>query len=141
MTVEIAETQKPAEHTLRIVEFFLSLFLRVLATIFFGVAILVWMQAIGIWEGPHNRFDTMDPALRIYIAVMAVILPVASVGLWTTLAWGRVIWFFVMTFQSVSVLRFPEYFDVPVLVVIFHVVCLAIYLALQISHYIIAKKE
>ena len=141
MTIEIADTKKLPPHSLKVIQFILSLFLRLLAVVFFAATILIWMQAIGIWDGPQFRFDTMEPALRIYIAVMAVILPVASVGLWTTMAWGRVIWFFVMTFQSVSMVRFPDMFAWSTEVVVFHVFCLAIFTGLQISLYVIAKKE
>ena len=125
----------------RFIDFLFKLFLRLLAIVFFAGAIYTWMRAIGYWEGADYRFDTMGLELKIYSAVMAVMLPVACVGLWTTLPWGRVIWFFAIAFQSVSLLRFPGLFEHPSLVLVFHLSCLALYVVFQLLLLIIAKKE
>ncbi|MEP1206005.1 MAG: DUF6163 family protein [Rhizobiaceae bacterium] len=140
MSVSLTEIEKAPSRAWRIADFAFKLFLRLLAAIFFAGAIYVWMRAIGFWEGPDNRFDTMGLPLQIYTAVMAVMLPVASVGLWTTLPWGRVIWFFAIAFQSVSLLRFPFLFQEPFYVLIFHLSCLAIYVIFQLLLLLITKK-
>lgn len=134
-----ANTVKPPQLQ-RIVEICFAIFLRVLAIIIFAASIYTWLQAIGFWEGPNFRFDTMGVALKIYTAVLAVILPVASVGLWTTLPWGRVIWFFAIAFQSVSLIRFPDLFVASELVLLFHLASLAIYVVFQLLLLVIAKK-
>ena len=141
MNVQMTDLQKPLPRSLRVTQFVFHLFLRLLSVIFFAAAIYTWLQAIGYWEGDNYRFDTMGTALKIYTAVMVVMLPVTSVGLWTTLPWGRVIWFFAVAFQSVSMIRFPELFTMPSMVLIFHLCCLAIYVVFQLLLFLIAKKE
>ncbi|NKB52000.1 MAG: hypothetical protein GKR97_07220 [Rhizobiaceae bacterium] len=141
MSVELSGGSKPRSRAARINDFMFRLFLRCLAVIFFAAAIFTWLCAIGYWEGTNYRFDTMGLALKIYTAVMAVMLPVACVGLWTTLSWGRVIWFFAVAFQSVSLIRFPDLFQYPGLVLLFHLSCLAIYVIFQLLEVFIAKKE
>ena len=141
MSVQMSDLQKTPPRSLRVTQFLFHAFLRLLAIVFFAAAIYTWLQAIGYWEGSNNRFDTMSTPLKIYTAVMAVMLPVASVGLWTTLPWGRVIWFFAVAFQSVSLLRFPNLFEMPVTVLIFHFCCLALYVLFQLLLLLIAKKE
>ena len=141
MSVQMSDVQKTPSRVQVVVELLFSVFLRLLAIVFFAAAIYTWMTAIGYWEGPNYRFDTMGVAAKIYTAIMAVMLPVACVGLWTTLPWGRVIWFFAIAFQSVSLVRFPDMFVSPTAMLIFHAVCLVIYVVFQLLLYVIAKKE
>lgn len=141
MSVQLSDVRKTPSRMQQIIELLFSIFLRLLAVIFFAGALYVWMTAIGYWEGPNYRFDTMGVALKIYTAIMGVMLPVACVGLWTTLPWGRVIWFFAVAFQAVTLMRFPELFSAPNLILIFHVCCVVLYLVFQLLLFVIAKKE
>ena len=141
MSVQMSDVRKTPSRMQQIIELLFSIFLRLLAVVFFAGAIYTWMTAVGYWEGLNFRFDTMGVALKIYTAIMAVMLPVACVGLWTTLPWGRVIWFFAVAFQSVSLLRFPDLFIAPNLILIFHIFCLVLYVVFQLLLFVIAKKE
>ncbi len=141
MTVEMADTRNNQSKFWRLLNFLLNSYLRLLAVIFFAGTLYTWLATVGFWEGANFRFDTMSVELKIYSAVMLVMLPVTSVGLWTTLAWGRVIWLFAITFQSVSILRFPDIIIQSRWVLLFHAVCLVSYLILQGMLYVIDKKE
>ena len=141
MSVQLSDVRKTTSRIQQIIELLFSIFLRLLAVIFFAGALYVWMTAVGYWEGSNYRFDTMGVALKVYTAIMGVMLPVACVGLWTTLPWGRVIWFFAVAFQSVTLLRFPELFSAPNLILIFHACCLVLYVVFQLLLFVIAKKE
>ncbi|MEP0944477.1 MAG: DUF6163 family protein [Rhizobiaceae bacterium] len=141
MSVQMSDMHKAPSRTQQIIELLFSIYLRLLSVVFFAAAVYTWMTAIGYWEGDSYRFDTMGVALKIYTAIMAVMLPVACVGLWTTLPWGRVIWFFAIAFQSVTLLRFPEMFVAPMAVLIFHLGCLVVYAVFQLLLFVIAKKE
>lgn len=141
MSVQMSDMHKTPSRTQQIIELLFSIYLRLLSVVFFAAAVYTWMTAIGYWEGDNYRFDTMGVALKIYTAIMAVMLPVACVGLWTTLPWGRVIWFFAIAFQSVTLLRFPEMFATPMAVLIFHLCCLVVYAVFQLLLFVIAKKE
>jgi hypothetical protein len=132
---------KPSGKTAAATRFLYSTFLRLLSLAFVGLTILAWLQLIGFWgEGPRSRFDLMDTQWKIYIAVLAVLYPVAAVGLWTTLSWGRVIWFIAIGFQIVAIMQFPESFAVHQSVVLFHLITLGFYLVFELALRVIEKK-
>ncbi|MEM8749778.1 MAG: DUF6163 family protein [Pseudomonadota bacterium] len=87
-----------------------NIYFRVLSVVFFAMSILIWMKVIGFWPGAENRFDTMSVPWKVYASVLLVLAPVVSVGLWTTLFWGRVVWFIVIGFQSVAIFQYPVEF-------------------------------
>ena len=140
MTVETLNDQQGRAKSARVIDFILAAFLRLLSIVFFLGAIYTWLTIVGFWPGENFRFDTMPVHLKVYSAVMAVILPAASVGLWTTMAWGRVIWFFVIAFQSVSIMRFGDSLAMPELILMAHFSALFIYLMIQLLLYFIDKK-
>ena len=141
MTMELINAEPKRSRFGKVVEFTFSFFLRLLAIIFFAASLYAWARTVGIWVGAGNRFDTMSTMMRINAAVMLVLLPVTSVGLWTTLSWGRVVWFIAIGFQTVATLRFGVELGLPKFLVTFHLGCLGIYLLFQILLYFIEKKE
>ncbi len=68
------------------------LFLRVVALFMIVFAIQYWMRLLGVQEGADYRFDTMSEHWRLASSVLAVLLPVAALGLWGGYAWGVVLW-------------------------------------------------
>ncbi len=133
--------KKSSGKLLAVVRFIYSSFLRLLSLAYVGLTILAWLQLIGYWgEGPQSRFDLMTTQWKIYIAVLAVLYPITAVGLWTTLSWGRVIWFLALGFQTVAILRFPDAFAVHDFIVLFHLGTLAFYLVFELALRVIDKK-
>ena len=65
MSVQLSDVRKTPSRIQQIIELLFSIFLRLLAVIFFAGALYVWMTAVGYWEGPNYRFDTMGVALKI----------------------------------------------------------------------------
>ncbi len=115
-------------------------FLRLLSIAFIAFTIHIWLTAIGYWEGANFRFDTMEWKWKIYTAVLLVLNPVTSVGLWTTLSWGRVVWFLAAGFQIIAWLSFKMLPALGLEVIYFHLITLAIYLIFQIALYLINKE-
>jgi len=140
MSLELTTVKEPRSGVVRFVELLFNLFLRALAIIFFAATLYSWLRVVGFWSGAENRFDTMSVPLQIFAATMVVLLPVVSVGLWTTLSWGRVVWFLAIGVQTVAILRFGDVLDIPRIVLAFHAISLTIYLCFQISLYFIDKK-
>lgn len=118
-----------------------NIFVRCLSLAFFVFSVITWALAVGIWEGDNFRFDTMSQSMKVYIAVLAVLNPVTCVGLWTTLPWGRVIWFMAIGFQCTFLFRLPGAIEGETIIIAFHMVCLAIYLILELLQRRIEKKE
>ena len=136
------EAQKPAQNPLaNFVRLAFHVWLRLLAIIFFALTVEMWMSAVGYWEGVGQRFDTMSAGLKIYTAVLSVLLPVASVGLWTTLSWGRVVWFLAIGFQILAKLRLGDEIEVMPWVILFHILSILVYLAFQLALNFIEKER
>ncbi|WP_306118604.1 MULTISPECIES: DUF6163 family protein [unclassified Roseitalea] len=69
-----------------------SAFLRVMAIVALGSALLYWAQLTGIYGEPDLRFDRLSPHGRVLFATLAVLMPAAALGLWLVARWGVVIW-------------------------------------------------
>jgi hypothetical protein len=124
-----AEYSKPAPASWLDIAF--VSFLRLLAICFIGFTIQYWMRVSGYYAGPEWRFDTMSPAWKIVAAMLSVLLPIAAVGLWSTLSWGRVVWAMVAITELTMHAGFPEYFGTNTKIVWFHLAAITIYLVFQ----------
>lgn len=116
-----------------------TVFLRVLALVFVFFALRVWMEAVGL-DDPDLRFDTAGRLERVYLAVLAVLLPVAAVGLWTTLSWGRVVWLLTISFQMAAGWLYPQDFPAAAAAITFHLLSLVLYIGFALGVRITAKK-
>ena len=125
----------------RLIGFLLVAFMRLMSLVFLGFAIMVWLQLVGYWEGDQNRFDTMTTAMRTQTAILAVLFPVASVGLWSTLSWGRVVWYTAAGVQIIGSLFYRDMLGGSLLLVFFHTGCIIFYLILRLSMRLITKEE
>ncbi len=110
-------------------------FLRLLAICFIGFTVQYWMRVSGYYAGSgwgHEwRFDTMSSSWKIVAAMLSVLLPIAAVGLWSTLSWGRVVWAMAVITELTMYSWFPELFGTNSNIVWFHLVTIAIYLVFQ----------
>lgn len=139
--MEIAAAQKEEQTREQVLlDSLFMFFVRFLSLIFFVLSIVTWAWAVGIWEGANFRFDTMPKSLKIYVAILAVLNPVTCVGLWTTLPWGRVIWFMSIGFQCTFLFRLPDIIQGSHWIIVFHLGCLALYLGIELLQRRIDKK-
>lgn len=141
MNAQISAIEKEKTRFGRVVEALFNLFLRLMAAVFFGFSIQTWLSAVGYWDGAQFRFDTMSTTLKIYTAVLLVLQPVTSVGLWTTQSWGRVVWFLAIGFQTVAIMRFGEDIVASTWLILFHLAALAIYVVFQLALVFINKER
>ena len=141
----MSESIEPATETddryEELLETAFGIFLRLLSLAFLGFTLATWALAVGFSTAPDMRFDTMSAQMRTYVAVLAVLHPVTCVGLWTTLSWGRVVWFMAVAFQVGFLFTNPGVFGDPRFAVTFHLGCIAIYVIFQLLLYRVANKE
>ncbi len=83
---------------------------RVAGLVIFAVGILYWARLIGIDPEHLGRFDLMPIWWRIAAPALAVLYPVAGIGLWMTAGWGAVIWVLIAIVEAVMHLGFPALF-------------------------------
>ena len=111
MTIEIFK-QDPDETLSRTLTTWLC---RIAGLALFAMGLLYWVRLIGIFEGPLWRFDLMPVWWRIAAPTLAVLYPVAGIGLWMLASWGMVIWVLVAVVEAVMRLGFPHLFGTDLL--------------------------
>lgn len=83
---------------------------RMAGFLLFCFGSIYWIRIVGIHEGSLWRFDLMPTAWKVAAASLAVLYPVAGVGLWMTVSWGAVIWALILFGEGVMHLGLPEIF-------------------------------
>ncbi|MCQ8781421.1 DUF6163 family protein [Mangrovibrevibacter kandeliae] len=85
-------------------------FCRLAGLALFAAGIGFWIRIVGFYDGPLWRFDLMPPWWKAAAATLAVLYPVAGVGLWMAVSWGVVLWVLVAGVEAVMHLGFPTLF-------------------------------
>lgn len=106
MTIAL-QTQDPAERLNRLLTVWLC---RLAGAMLFGLGLEYWIRLVGVYDGPLWRFDTMPLWWQAAAPSLAVLYPVAGVGLWMTVSWGTVIWTLIAAVETVMHVVFPELF-------------------------------
>ncbi|KQT52962.1 MULTISPECIES: DUF6163 family protein [unclassified Aureimonas] len=83
---------------------------RVAGFLMFCLGTLYWIRIVGVHEGALWRFDLMPTAWKVAAASLAVLYPVAGVGLWMTVSWGAVIWALIVIGEALMHVGLPEIF-------------------------------
>lgn len=114
-------------------EFAYFAFLRVLALFFIVLTIQIWMLAIGLSSDPDLRFDTMPSHWRLVVAILGILHPVTTLGLWGLFSWGIAVWLMNIAVQLTMHLAFAGRYGYDRNLVIFHLVCFAIFVIFQLA--------
>ena len=70
----------------------MTIFLRIVAVACLWFSLDVWSDLIGYGSNGILRFDLLDADMKATAASLAVLYPVAAIGLWLKGSWGPVIW-------------------------------------------------
>ncbi|MFB2551189.1 DUF6163 family protein [Ensifer soli] len=103
-----------------LVETLLGLLLRLVAVFGLWFGLSYWAMLIGFSYGGRGRFDLLQPAWRAGATVLAVVYPVASVGLWLKVSWGPVLWVVAAVVEIVLFEFYPTAFGTKPLLVAMH---------------------
>lgn len=63
-------------------------FLRLVGASCFWFALSYWAMLIGFSHNGAGRFDLLSPEWRAAATALAVVYPVAAIGLWLLVSWG-----------------------------------------------------
>jgi hypothetical protein len=91
-------------------ELLMTLFLRAVALACLLYAVRIWGELTGYSQGGRMRFDLLGSDMMAVKASLAVLYPVAAVGLWLKGAWGPVIWSAASGLELVMYQGFPQIF-------------------------------
>lgn len=83
---------------------------RLAGFLLFCLGTMYWIRIVGVHEGMLWRFDLMPTAWKVAAASLAVLYPVAGVGLWMTVSWGAVIWALIVFGEGLMHFGLPEIF-------------------------------
>lgn len=109
-------------------ELWMAYFLRGLSFLYLLWGVTNWMTIIGVpGTADFLEFPAPRQALTVYLAVM---MPIAAVGLWTKSSWGTVIWLIVALSEVTANTVFSGLFGWAFDLVGFHLVTMTIYLGL-----------
>lgn len=96
-----------------------NLFLKVVALFFVAFAVRHWLLAIG-YPDTEVRFDTMVFRWQVAITALAILQPIASLGLWGATRWGYVVWFMAAAIEVIMYILLQDVFGAFWPVIYFH---------------------
>ncbi|HBF32813.1 DUF6163 family protein [Rhizobium sp.] len=104
-------------------------FLRIVAFIGIWLGLEFWAMLVGYSHNGLARFDLLTVPWRVATCALAVIFPVAGIGLWMTVSWGPVIWFIGALTQILMYGVWPQIFGENPLLIAFHIIVVVVYAA------------
>jgi hypothetical protein len=86
-------TEEPmARAPLFLPDLLMTILLRIVSLACLWYALHIWAALIGYSMGGSMRFDLVNTDLKAAGATLAILYPVAAIGLWLQGSWGPVIW-------------------------------------------------
>ncbi|MBP1860815.1 hypothetical protein J2Z75_004336 [Rhizobium herbae] len=105
---------------LSLTETLFGLFLRLVSISCFWFGLTYWAMLIGFSFGGGGRFDLLPVPWRVAATALAVVYPVAALGLWLLVSWGPVLWVVAAATEIVMFAVYPQIFGVKPLLLVLH---------------------
>ncbi|WP_455480027.1 DUF6163 family protein [Bartonella sp. B23] len=115
-----------------------SFYLRFLALICFGLSALYWLRLVGVFPGTLWRFDLMPWQWQFLSGTLAVIYPIALIGLWMYSLWGIFLWC-IAAFTEILAMKI--YYSNYQLLALFYGILFLVLMALQIMMFFFKKNH
>ncbi|EJF87266.1 DUF6163 family protein [Bartonella rattimassiliensis] len=78
-------------------------YLRFLALICLILGIFYWIRLVGVFPGILWRFDLMPWQWQFASAILAILYPIALIGLWMYSLWGIVLWGIAALIETITI--------------------------------------
>lgn len=108
-------------------------FLRMVAVSCIWFALQYWAMLVGYSLGGRARFDLLNLPWKVAGTSLAVIFPVAALGLWMAVSWGPVIWALGAGAQILMYWVWPDIFGHNALSIAMHALVAAVYLVFRLA--------
>ena len=112
------------------------LFLRLVAVSCLWFALQYWAMLTGFTFEGRGRFDLLPPAWKAAYTALAVLFPVAAVGLWLLVSWGPVIWVIAAATEIAMHEAYPSVFGINKLLVLMHIAVAVVFVLFRIVLFI-----
>jgi len=119
----------------------LVIFRRIVALGLLALSLVYWMQIVGYNDSQGVRIDTMNESWQVASAVLAVVMPIAAMGLWGLFPWGTSMWLLTVAIQLSMHLGMPDRFGEARQIVWFHLASLAAYIFIKLLMTINRRKR
>lgn len=116
-------------------------FLRLIAISSFWFGMQYWSMLVGYSLNGHARFDLLDLPWKVASTTLAVLFPVAALGLWLTVSWGPVIWVLAAAVQCLMYGVWPVIFGFNPLIIILHAGVAVLYCIFRIVLFIEKRRR
>ncbi|WP_317993266.1 DUF6163 family protein [Bartonella gliris] len=107
-----------------------SCYLRFLALVCLGLGIFYWIRLVGVFPEVLWRFDLMPWQWQFLSTTLAIIYPIALIGLWMYSLWGIVLWC-IAAFTEALAFYYSNLIYQP-FIPLFHGILFVVFMILQI---------
>ena len=132
-TFSLMEVDSPTVPRRTLTEILFVLFLRMIALTCFWFGLQYWAMLVGFTLEGRARFDLLSLPWRVAASALAVLFPVASLGLWLVASWGAVLWVLAASTQVLMYVVWWDIFGHNRLVPILHLIVAGLYVILRVS--------
>lgn len=112
------------------------LFVRLVALSSLLAGLHYWGRLIGYSDGGVYRFDLIPSYWQLASASLAVLLPVAAVGLWMQVSWGPVLWVVAAGSEIIMHQGLPQWFGERPLLIAAHAVVICVYIGFRVALFV-----
>ena len=119
-------------------------YLRVISLLFLYLSCLFWLRILGYDWGGGSSIPLLDYGVSDvwYLVFFSSFYPIIGFGLWTTLWWGRVLWYFCLFLHLVIYYYFSSFLvTYNSVYFLIHFFSIFFYLLLHIRIYLLVRKE
>lgn len=135
------EPDSPTVPKRTLTEILFVVFLRMIAVACLWFGLQYWGMLVGYTLNGNARFDLLDLPWKVAASSLAVLFPVASLGLWLTVSWGAVLWAIAAAAQISMYVIWPQVFGHNALVPMLHGLVAALYVVFRLSLWIEERRK
>ncbi|MCF3639519.1 DUF6163 family protein [Rhizobium sp. TRM95111] len=117
------------------------LFLRLVAASCVWFALQYWAMLTGFSFEGKGRFDLLPATWRAAYTALAVLFPVAAVGLWLLVSWGPVVWVIAAATEIVMHEFYPSVFGINRALVIAHMATAVVFVLFRIAVFLERRRQ
>ncbi|WP_372353020.1 DUF6163 family protein [Pararhizobium sp. BT-229] len=118
---------------LSLTETIFGLLLRLVSVSCFWFGLNYWALLIGFSFEGSGRFDLLPVPWRVAATALAVVYPVAALGLWLLVSWGPVLWVVAAAAEITMFGFYPEIFGRKPMLLIMHGVVAATFVLFRLT--------
>lgn len=136
MAADSAKGPRPS-----LTETLFALFLRLVAVGCLWYGLQYWSMLTGFGFSGKGRFDLLPAAWKATSTALAVLFPVAAVGLWLLVSWGPVIWLIAAATEIAMHELYPSIFGANRLVVFTHLAAAFVFLLFRAALFVERRRQ